>query len=180
VENVTTGIDDLEQARKDSASVTADGEPLEERIAGVQLRRPPTHADGRGTLTEIYDLRWGLTDDLLVYVYHVTVRPGQVKGWVVHRVQNDRLFVFAGILKIALYDGRTDSATHGLVNVFHLGTHDRALLFVPAGVWHAVQNVGAEEGAFVNLPSRPYIHEDPDKYRLPVDNDVIPYRLTAG
>jgi len=29
----------------------------------------------------------------------------------------------------------------------------------------------------VNLPSRPYLHEDPDKYRLPHDTDEIPYRL---
>jgi len=47
----------------------------------------------------------------------------------------------------------------------------------PAGVWHAVQNVGPAEASFVNLPSVPYEHDDPDKYRRPFDNDVIPYRL---
>jgi dTDP-4-dehydrorhamnose 3,5-epimerase len=175
---VAAGIDGLERALKDGASVTSAGEDLQERISGVRLRRPPTHADGRGTLTEIYDLRWRFDDDPLVYVYHVTVGPGQVKGWVAHRLQSDRLFVYAGVLRIVLYDGRTDSPTRGTVNVFHLGGHDRALLSIPAGVWHAVQNVGADEGAFVNLPSRPYVHEDPDKHRLPLDNDVIPFRLT--
>jgi dTDP-4-dehydrorhamnose 3,5-epimerase len=50
-------------------------------------------------------------------------------------------------------------------------------LSIPAGVYHAVQNVGDREAAFVNLPSQPYQHDDPDKYRLPIDNDVIPYRL---
>ena len=44
--------------------------------------------------------------------------------------------------------------------------------------WHAVQNVGHEEAAFINMPSQPYRHDDPDKYRLPLENDVIPYRLT--
>ena len=173
-----SSIDGLEQALKDDASVSADGDVLQERIEGVEIRRPPTHADSRGTLTEIYDLRWGFTDDPLVYVYHVTVRPGQVKGWVAHRLQSDRLFVFAGVLRIVLYDGRADSRTRGRLNVLHLGAHDRALISIPAGVWHAVQNVGADEGAFVNLPSRPYLHEDPDKHRLPLDNDVIPFRLT--
>jgi dTDP-4-dehydrorhamnose 3,5-epimerase len=149
-----------------------------ELIDGVKLRRPPTHADERGTICEVYDLRWGFTDDPLVYVYHVTIRPGQARGWVVHLKQNDRLFAYAGVLRIVLYDARTDSSTHGRVNVFHLGGHDRALLSIPAGVYHAVQNVGEHEGAFINLPSRPYEHEDPDKYRLPLDNDVIPYRLS--
>jgi dTDP-4-dehydrorhamnose 3,5-epimerase len=82
------------------------------------------------------------------------------------------------VLRIVLYDARSDSPTRGCVNVFHLGSHDRALLSIPAGVWHAVQNVGPHEAAFVNLPSRPYEHDDPDKYRLPLDNDVIPYRLS--
>ncbi|MGH3111618.1 MAG: cupin domain-containing protein [Gaiellaceae bacterium] len=170
-------IDGLEQAKKDSATVTPDGSSLEELIAGVEIRRPPTHADGRGTLTEIMDLRWGFTDDPLVYVYMVTIRPRQVRGWVVHREQNDRVFAYAGTLKIVLYDARTESPTYGRLNVFHFGAHDRALVAVPAGVYHAVQNVGDDEGAFVNLPSQPYRHEDPDKYRLPLDNDVIPYQL---
>jgi dTDP-4-dehydrorhamnose 3,5-epimerase len=177
MEAETAAIDGLEQAHKDAATVTAEGDTLQERITGVELRRPPTHADERGALTEIYDERWGFTDDPLVYVYHVTVRSGQLRGWVVHRDQNDRLFAYAGVLKIVLYDARTDSPTHGRVNVFYLGSNDRALLSIPAGVYHAVCNVGDGEGAFVNLPSRPYDHDDPDKYRLPLDNDVIPYRL---
>jgi dTDP-4-dehydrorhamnose 3,5-epimerase len=44
-------------------------------------------------------------------------------------------------------------------------------------VYHVVQNVGVDEAAFVNLPSEPYLHDDPDKYRLPRENDVIPYQL---
>jgi dTDP-4-dehydrorhamnose 3,5-epimerase len=177
MDSTTAVIAGLDQARKDEATVDEDGRALQELIEGVEVRRPPTHADERGTLTEIYDERWGFTDDPLVYVYHVTIRPGQLRGWVVHRTQNDRLFAYAGVLKIVLYDARADSATHGAVNVLHLGSHDRALLSIPAGVYHAVCNVGADEGAFVNLPSRPYEHADPDKYRLPLDNDVIPYRL---
>jgi len=174
---VPAGIEGLDQARKDQATVSSDGTSLQERISGVELRRALTHADERGTLTEIFDLRWEFTDDPFVYAYLVTLRPGQIRGWVVHLSQNDRLFVYAGVLKIALYDARTDSSTNGLVNVFHLGGHDRGLLTIPAGVYHGVHNVGNEEGLFVNLPSQPYEHDDPDKYRLPIDNDVIPYQL---
>lgn len=98
-------------------------------------------------------------------------------GW---RLQNHRLFAYEGVLRIVLYDARTDSASFGRLNVFHLGEHDRALLGIPAGVYHAVQNVGDHEGAFINLPSQPYLHEDPDKYRVPLENDVIPHRPSRG
>jgi dTDP-4-dehydrorhamnose 3,5-epimerase len=171
-------IEGIERATKDLPTVSATGERLQDPIAGVHVRRPPTHADERGTLVEILDDRWAFTDDPITYVYHVSIRRGQLRGWVVHRRQNDRLFAYAGVLKIVLYDARPDSETFGRVNVFHVGSHDRALLSIPAGVYHAVQNVGDGEAAFVNLPSAPYVHEDPDKHRLPLDNDVIPYRLT--
>ena len=81
--------------------------------------------------------------------------------------------------RIVLYDARTESPSFGALEVLHLGSHDRALVSIPAGVYHAVQNVGDGEAAFVNLPSAPYDHDDPDKHRLPLDNDVIPYRLTS-
>lgn len=84
---VMAGIEGLEKTRKDGASVTPDGKRLQDEIVGVEIRRPPTQADERGTICEVYDLRWGFTDDPLVYVYHVTINPGQVKGWVLHRVQ---------------------------------------------------------------------------------------------
>ena len=88
-------------------SVTADGESPVESIAGVAIRRPATHADDRGTLTEVFDPRWEFTDAPLVYVYQVTLRAGQVRGWVVHLEQTDRLFAHGGDLKIVLFDARS-------------------------------------------------------------------------
>jgi len=46
-------------------------------------------------------------------------------------------------------------------------------MIIPAHVWHAHQNVGAEEAFFVSMPTRAYDHASPDVHRLPLDNDVI-------
>ena len=51
----------------------------------------------------------------------------------------------------------------------------RALFVIPQGVWHAVKNIGHTDAYFINLPTRPYSHEDPDKFRLPLRNDRIPF-----
>jgi dTDP-4-dehydrorhamnose 3,5-epimerase len=178
VETVDIGIEGLEHAIKDPPTVTSDGDRLDALIDGVEIRRARTHADERGTLCEVFDARWGFTEDPLVYAYLVTLRPDQIRGWVVHLEQSDRLFLFAGVLRVVLYDARMSSETYGRVNVLHFGEHDRALVSIPPGVYHAVKNVSDREAAFVNMPSKPYRHDDPDKYRLPLDNDVIPYRLT--
>ena len=45
---------------------------------------------------------------------------------------------------------------------------------------HAVQNIGHEEAIFINMPSRAYDHADPDKYRLPVKNPLIPFAFDDG
>ena len=78
-----------------------------------------------------------------------------------------------------LYDARPESPTHGRVQEIYLSERNRALMVIPRGVFHAVQNVGTFDAAFVNLPTRPYSHADPDKFRLPHDTDQIPYRFPA-
>jgi dTDP-4-dehydrorhamnose 3,5-epimerase len=161
---------------KDPHRVTREGEPVQEALAGVFVRHSVTQADERGTLTEIYDERWELDADTVRFVYTSTIRPGLVRGWVVHLEQDDRLFFIKGTAKLALYDARENSETAGRVTVYYLGDHDRALVRIPAGVVHAVKNVGTDEVVFVNLPTQPYAHDDPDKYRFPLD-DTIPFRL---
>jgi dTDP-4-dehydrorhamnose 3,5-epimerase len=113
--------------------------------------------------------------DPLVYAYFVGIRPRQVKGWVVHKLQDDRLFILKGVLRIALFDNRPDSQTYKMLNVFVISERKRAMLIIPRGVFHAVKNIGNDDASFINLPTRPYNHKDPDKYRLPLKNDLIPF-----
>lgn len=166
--------------RKDLPSVTSDGEPLARRIAGVEIRYATSHADERGEIVEIFNPAWGVSAESLVYVYQAMVRPGITKGWVMHKLQDDRLFLSQGTLRIGLFDARDGSPTHGLLNVFTISDKRRALVVIPRGVYHGVQNVGLVDAIFVNMPTRPYDHSDPDKYRLPLQNDLIPFDFTIS
>jgi dTDP-4-dehydrorhamnose 3,5-epimerase len=162
---------------KDRQTVTPEGERIDPLIEGVRIRAAVTQVDERGTLCEIYDPGWGFTPEPLVHVYQTTIEPGQAKGWVLHRLQDDRLFFSLGRAKVVLYDEREESPTFGMINEHYFSDQRRGLLRIPAGVWHAIQNIGPTEVIFVNCPTRPYVHEDPDKYRLPLDTSAIPYRL---
>lgn len=165
------------EAQLDPQTVTPEGEPVAPRIAGVKVRPAVTHPDERGELCEVFNPAWGFHDEPLVYVYQVGIRPHKIKGWVVHREQDDRLFISLGTVKIVLYDDRADSPTHGMINEIFLGERNRALITIPAGVFHAIQNVGDVDAVFINLPTRPFNHAKPDKLRLPLDTDQIPYRF---
>jgi dTDP-4-dehydrorhamnose 3,5-epimerase len=161
--------------KKDSQTVTPDGVPVAPRIEGLLIRRQAPVEDERGEVCEIYSLAWNIHPAPLVYAYQVMIRPGKVKGWVVHRRQDDRLFLSAGVARFACYDDRADSPSHGQLNVFTISEHNRALVVIPRGVYHAVQNIGTRDLTFVNLPTAPYDHAAPDKYRLPLKNDLIPF-----
>ena len=164
-----------ERAVKDTQTVDPDGAPVFRVIDGVRQRIAVTHADERGTLCELFNPAWGFDDDPIVYVYQASVLPGYVKGWIVHYEQDDRLFFAIGRVRLVLFDGRTASPTFQTLNQFEAGELNRCLIRIPKGVYHAVENIGLSEAYYYNMPTRPYCHEDPDKLRLPLENEIIPY-----
>jgi dTDP-4-dehydrorhamnose 3,5-epimerase len=165
---------------KDTATVLASGVSVEALPHGVTVRRTTTHVDERGTVCELFDPRWQWHPDPLVFAYMFTLRPGKAKGWGLHKLHDDRYVLMSGELLLVLYDVRPDSPTRGLVSKIVLSTYDRRLINIPAGVWHANWNIGREDVVVVNFPTRPYDHENPDKFRLPLDTPEIPFRFDDG
>ncbi len=161
--------------QKDQQTITADGQLVARRIEGLVINPRPLIADKRGEIIEIYNPAWDLHPAPLVYVYQSVLRPKAIKGWVVHQKQDDRLFISSGVTRWVFFDNRPESPTYKLLNQFVFGDRNRALVIVPAGIFHAVQNIGEIEAVFINMPTRPYAHADPDKYRLPIKNDLIPF-----
>ena len=160
---------------QDAATVQADGQALGRQIHGVQMRDLILHTDDRGTVCELYDERWGWHPDPVVFTYVFSVRPGKTKGWGMHLEHEDRYALIAGELEVAMYDAREDSPTSGMVSSVVLTAQRRQLLSVPTGVWHANRNIGSVDAVVLNFPTKPYDHDSPDKYRLPLDTDEIPY-----
>ena len=62
-----------------------------------------------------------------------------------------------------------------MVNEFTFGERNPVILVIPKEVYHAVKNVGIKDAIFINMPTQPYNHQDPDKYRLPMKNSLIPF-----
>jgi dTDP-4-dehydrorhamnose 3,5-epimerase len=159
----------------DGATVDSSGRHLSTGIDGVVYSRAVTHVDHRGTLTEALNFDDDFWDEPVVYAYCVTVRPGRIKGWGMHRKQADRYFVSAGSLRVVLYDGRVRSPTYREFAQFHFSEASPGRLLIPPGVWHADQNWGRTDAAIVNFPTRPFHHAAPDKQRIDPHSGVIPF-----
>jgi dTDP-4-dehydrorhamnose 3,5-epimerase len=165
--------------RKDAQTVRADWLPLQDAIDGVKVREVRHLTKRYGMLTELFRTDWKLDDGVVDQVFEVRLGPGEISAWHVHRVTRDRLFVTEGAVRIVLFDARTSSPTHGTVNEFRFGTDRPALLVVPPGVWHGVQNLKEFASRVVNLTDKAYSYEDPDHWRLPSDSPRIPFRFGA-
>jgi dTDP-4-dehydrorhamnose 3,5-epimerase len=165
------------EPRQDAPTVTPAGDRLDPLIDGVVIRRLPPQEDKRGELVELYRLGWGLHPEPLVYSYMVTLRPGAIRGWAMHKLQDDRIAVISGFFRWVLYDNRPGSPTYQCLNVLTLSERNRALFTIPAHVVHACQNIGSGEALFVNFPTRPYDHANPDKYRIAHDSGLIPFHF---
>ena len=131
--------------------------------------------DPRGSVIELYDLRWKWHDEPLVFAYSFTIRPGIVKGWNLHREHEDRYTLLQGEMELVLFDPRPDSSTCGEVCRLVLSEHNRCLVNIPRNVWHADHNIGSKDVVVVNFPTIPYDHRNPDKFRLPIGTELIPH-----
>ena len=143
-------------------------------IDGVSVKRLKVIPDERGRLMEIVRSD---DEDFTKFgqVYMTTCLPGVVKGWHYHKIQTDYMAVVSGMMKIVLYDGRSDSTTHGRIEEYFAGEHNPIRLTIPPGVLHGFTCVGTREGIVINTVTEPYRYDDPDEYRVdPHDND-IPY-----
>jgi dTDP-4-dehydrorhamnose 3,5-epimerase len=165
--------------RNKHSAVDAAGGLRLEPIAGLRFRavRPVPHEDGH--LMEIARATWPEIDEPVVQVHMTTTLPGRVRAWGLHKRSTDRLFVAAGLVKIACFDGRRDSPTFGRVNEFTLSDRNPGLLVIPPDLYHGWKNIGVAESIVVNMPSHLYDYESPDALDLPWDSDaaraLIPY-----
>jgi dTDP-4-dehydrorhamnose 3,5-epimerase len=144
----------------------------------VKVREVRHLVKRHGVLTEIFRADWGLDDGRVGQVFEVKLGPDEISAWHVHRVTWDRLFVTRGAVRIVLFDARRKSPTYGAVNEFRFGGVRPALVVVPPGIWHGVQNLRAGESRIVNVTDKAYSYDDPDHWRLPRDTSRIPFRFT--
>ena len=95
-------------------------------IDGVVFKELVTHTDERGFFREIIRT----TDDFFPEGFgqwsHSLMHTGTAKAWHVHQRQIDWWYVGLGTLKVALYDTRPDSPTHGKLMEFFMGDHHPA------------------------------------------------------
>jgi dTDP-4-dehydrorhamnose 3,5-epimerase len=161
--------------KRDLQRVDTTGKQVKRTIAGVEMARVVPVEDDRGELCELWTEARDTAGLPVRHSYMVTIQPGKARGWVMHELQTDRVYVLRGRIRVGMYDARPGSPTEGVLQVEVISERNRASVTIPPGVWHGFQNVGSEEAWFVNFTTHAYDYEHPDKIRMPLENDMIPF-----
>jgi dTDP-4-dehydrorhamnose 3,5-epimerase len=143
-------------------------------IEGVVTKQLRQVVDERGWLIEILRSDWKLFQKF-GQVYVTAAYPQVVKAWHMHKKQTDNITCIKGMIKLALYDGRSNSKTKDEINEFVIGERNLVLVQVPPQVWHGFKTISKEPALVLNVPTELYNYNEPDEYRLPPDTSKIPY-----
>jgi dTDP-4-dehydrorhamnose 3,5-epimerase len=104
---------------------------------GVRVTRLETHADDRGSLTEVFRSSWDT--GIEPAQWNVTVSaPGVLRGVHVHLEHTDYVSIVQGHADVGLYDARLNSPTRGLAIVVPLRGDRMDGLTIPPGVFHGL------------------------------------------
>jgi dTDP-4-dehydrorhamnose 3,5-epimerase len=150
----------------------------EGEIDGVVVKDLRKFPDDRGWLAELFRHDELEAEFYPTMAYISATKPGVKRGPHEHVDQAD-LFCFIGPsnFKIRLWDNRSNSRTFNQVMTLMVGIDDPKSVLVPAGVVHAYQNVGADQGIVINCPNRLYAgdgkREPVDEIRHEDDPDTI-------
>lgn len=139
-------------------------------IEGIILKNLVVHRDERGALFEI------LRSDEKIFrkfgqAYITICKPGWVKGWHYHKIQEDNFCVIKGEAKIVLV-----SPDKKKFQEFELSAEEPALLKIPPLVIHGFECLSKNECWILNIPTLAYNHSKPDEYRLPLNSEEVPYQ----
>lgn len=147
------------------------------KIDGVVFKDLITHTDERGFVRELIRRSDDFFDEFGQWS-HSQMFTGVIKAWHVHQKQTDWWYVAGGVLKVALFDTRSDSPTAGRTMEFLMGDDQQCrIVRIPPGVAHGCKCLKGPAHLFY-ITSRSY---DPaDEGRIPHDDPDIGYDWLAG
>ena len=141
-------------------------------IKGVKIKRIVSHDDARGHFREI------LRDDgkLLKRFGQISVsstKPGVIKAFHWHRLQDDLFYVVSGKAYVVLYDMRKNSKTFGKTMSLEMSEDKPKLLFIPKKVAHGYKVLGKKPLIMLYIMSKSYNARNPDEFRMHHDDKKI-------
>jgi len=151
-----------------------------EMIDGVKIKPLKKICDERGTIMHM--LRCDDPDfEKFGEIYFSTAYSGVIKGWHEHTKQTQNYAVIQGMIKLVLYDNRSDSTTYKELMELFTGEDNYQLIRIPSGIINGFKTIGAKTAIVANCATLPHepdemIHYDPFGDKVPYEWDSVPHQ----
>ena len=124
-------------------------------MQGIEIKKLDKKVDERGCLVKLL-MQQELKDARQEFgeIYITTAKPGVVKGNHYHPLATEWFFIISGQGKLAL------CTAEGERRDISLSGDDPTIVKVPAGIRHAIKNVGTEDLALLAYADHPYNPSD--------------------
>jgi dTDP-4-dehydrorhamnose 3,5-epimerase len=106
-------------------------------------------------------------------IYFSSVYPGVVKGWHLHKQMTLNYAVVTGMIKLVLYDDRSESPTRGEIQEIYAGDLNYSLIQIPPGIWNGFMGIGERIAIVANCATMP--HDPEEIIRMDPRDSHIPY-----
>ncbi len=107
-------------------------------------------------------------------IYFATAYPGVVKGWHLHKTQEQNYCVIKGMIKLVIYDPRKDSPTFNKIQEIFLGEKNYSIVKIPPGLVNGWKCIGSEKAILANCSSEE--HRQGEMERIDPSSSKIPYK----
>jgi dTDP-4-dehydrorhamnose 3,5-epimerase len=105
--------------------------------------------------------------------YFSEINPGAVKAWKKHLKQIQNISVPMGVIQLALYDDRENSATFGKLEIHEIGRPNSYVrITIPINIWHGFKCVSNTPALLVNCAN--IKHEFSESIVLSHEDKTIP------
>lgn len=160
--------------KDDQTGVRRHTHVMTSKIDGLNIIKLHNITTRSGLMNEVFRSDWFDKIDVR-QINFVDLNPQASTDWHCHSTQTDRIIGLSGEIKLQLYDGREDSDSHGVSELFKLSIVDPVMVIFPPGVWHKLFNERNEIGSYLNILEQLYDYKNPDNHRLPADTIEIPF-----
>tara|TARA_Y100000768_G_C23899255_1_gene644208 strand:- start:352 stop:801 length:450 start_codon:yes stop_codon:yes gene_type:complete len=106
-------------------------------------------------------------------IYFAGAYPGVIKGWHLHKEQEQNYTVVKGMIKLVLYDCRENSSTKNELMEIFIGDLDYKIVKIPAKIINGWKCIGTETAIVANLSDMP--HKPGEMERIDPFSKEIPY-----
>jgi dTDP-4-dehydrorhamnose 3,5-epimerase len=143
-------------------------------IEGVIIKELVTHTDDRGFFREVFRFSEEFKNLSIGQLSHSLVKEGVIKAWHGHVYQSQWNYVITGIIKVVLYDNRSNSSTLGEIIELMVGNgEDSKAYYFPLGILHGYKCI---KGPLHIIYVTSGVYDLDDEIRIPIDYLEKEYR----